>query len=74
MALGQTAGGVSGIGTIPIALILVLIDFLAVFFYIRKQYPQGIARVISYAALILITFYLVRIAIAILLMVFLIAF
>jgi hypothetical protein len=69
MALNQTAGGVSGIGIIPFLFLLALIDFLAVFFYIRKQHPHGIARVISYTVLILITFYLVQMVIGIFLIV-----
>jgi hypothetical protein len=67
MALNQTAGGVSGIGMIPFVLILMTINFLTVFFYIRKQHPHGIARVISYTVLILITLYLVNVVIAIIL-------
>ena len=63
MALNQTAGGVSGIGIIPFLFLLALIDFLAVLFYVRKQHPHGIARVISYAVLILIALYLVQVVI-----------
>ena len=65
VAVNQTAGGVSGIGIIPFLFLLALIDFLAVFFYIRKQHPHGIARVISYTVLILIAFYLVQVVIGI---------
>jgi hypothetical protein len=54
LAVNQTAGGVALIVIIPIALILLVIDLLAAFFYIRKQHPHNIGRVISYAALILI--------------------
>jgi hypothetical protein len=72
MALNQTYVGVAAIGIIPIALILVLIDLFAILFYMRKQHPQGIARVISYAALILITLLLLPIIINILSIVFLI--
>src|SRR5215211_5250869 len=67
MTLSQTAGGVSGFALLPVLLPLAIIDFLAVFFYIRKQHPQGIARITSYTALILITLYLVQLAIVILL-------
>jgi cation transport ATPase len=38
----------------PFLLTLVIIDIIAVFSYIKKQYPQGIAKVISYTTLILI--------------------
>jgi hypothetical protein len=70
-ALNQTAGWVSAIGIMPIALILVLIDLFAVLFYIRKQHPKGIARVVSYAALILITLFLLPIILNLLYIVFL---
>jgi hypothetical protein len=66
-ALNQTAGGVSGIGILPFLFLLAVIDFLAAFFYIRKQHPHGIARVISYIVLILITLYLVQMAFGIIL-------
>ena len=68
--MSKPTGAISGFVLIPASLPLAIIDILAVFFYIRKQHPQGIAYVVSYVALIIITLYLVRIVIAILLIVF----
>jgi hypothetical protein len=48
----------SGVTLIPIYtyfLALVLVDFIVVSFYIRKQQPQGTAKILSYTALIFIS-------------------
>jgi hypothetical protein len=46
----------------PLALPIAIIDFIAVFFYIRKQHPQGIAGVIGYTVFIAVSFVLTYVA------------
>ena len=50
----NSASELGFLGVYPYLFTLVIIDIIAVFSYIRKQHPQGMAKVISYTALILI--------------------
>jgi hypothetical protein len=48
----------SGLVVISLSLPLAIIDFIALFFYIKTLHPQRIAKVISYTAFIAVTFVL----------------
>ena len=47
------------VGLEPVLFALVIVDFVMVLFYIRKQHPQGIAKFISYTAFIFISLALI---------------
>jgi hypothetical protein len=50
-----TPGGIGAvIGLYLFGFPLIIIDFIAVIFYIKKQHPQGIGKVISYTVLTVI--------------------
>ena len=51
LTLNQTAGGVAGFFVLPIALVLLLIDSLAISTYIYIHLPNGRAKGIFYIAL-----------------------
>lgn len=48
-------GAMAALAIFPLALPLAIIDFLAVFFYIHTQHPQGMVKVLSYTAFILVS-------------------
>ena len=54
--LRQSGGGVAALAIVPLAAGLVIIDTTALLFYIIRIKPQGIAKVISYTALIVLIF------------------
>jgi hypothetical protein len=51
--------GAGFLAVIPFVFVLAINDLFAVLFYIRKQHPQGIAKVICYAVLIFISVVLI---------------
>jgi hypothetical protein len=62
----SSGGGSLGIiGAFIVGAPLVIIDFIAVLFYVSIQKPQGIAKFISYTALTIVTFLLVYFGIAV---------
>jgi hypothetical protein len=54
-----TTAGLGGLAFLSLGLPFAFITFVAVIFYIRKQHPQGIAKVISYTTLTVVTLMLV---------------
>jgi hypothetical protein len=63
VGLGMAAG-FAAIWVYVLAFPLLIIDFIAVLFYVIKQHPQGIFKVISYAVLAVISWMLLHVGIA----------